>query len=397
LVSSILFLLPLPHSVAGDWTQFRGSNGTAVSDETGLPVKWSQTENIRWQAELPGRGLSNPVIAGGKVFVTASSGFQENRLHVLCFDEKTGKKLWERQIWSTGGTACHPKTNMAAPTPATDGQAVYALFATADLVCYEADGTLRWYRSLVKDYPSITNQVGMAASPLLARDLLIVPMDNVGESFLAGIDLKTGKNRWKVNRPPSLNWVTPVLRQVGQETEILFQDETALNAYDLATGKTRWTYSAQDLSYIPCPIVAGDLVVTPGKLTVALKPAGKLETPTEVWTSAKVKATGYASPLFYQDRVYALNGVVLWCADPATGKPVWELRLKGPIAASPVAAEGCIYMVNEKGLTQVIKLGDKPEIIAENNLKDDILATPAIANGCIYLRSDKKLYCIGKK
>jgi outer membrane protein assembly factor BamB len=382
--------------VAGDWPQFRGSNGSGVSEETGLPIKWSKTEGMRWQAELPGRGLSNPVIAGGKVYVTCSSGFQENRLHVLCFDEKTGKKQWERQVWTTGGTGCHPKSCMAAPTPVTDGKAVYALFATADLVCYEADGTLRWYRSLTSDYPTITNQVGMAASPILAKDLLIVPMDNEGESFLAGIDIKTGKNRWKASRPRGINWVTPALRKSGNDDEILFQAGSELVAYDLETGKPRWTYSGEDLSTIPSPIVAGTLVLVPGKQTAALKPNENLGTPEVVWSSLKVKASGYATPLYYRDRIYTLNGAILICADAAHGKQLWDLRLKGPIDASPIAADGRIYVVNEKGLTQVIQLGEQPEIIAENNLADDILATPAIANGAIFLRSDKMLYCIGK-
>src|SRR5262249_39402677 len=121
-------LIALP-ALAADWTQFRGPGGKAVSQETGLPIKWSTDENLRWKVDLPGRGLSNPVIAGGRVYGTASSMYRHGRLHVLCYDEKTGKKLWERQFTSTGNTACHPATNMAAPTPVTDGKAVFALFA----------------------------------------------------------------------------------------------------------------------------------------------------------------------------------------------------------------------------------------------------------------------------
>src|SRR5262249_22507467 len=116
----------VPISGAADWTQFRGPNGSGVSDETGLPVRWRQAENVRWKAELPGRGRSCRVIAGGRVFVTACSGPGQERLHVLCFDAATGKKLWERQGWATGNTGCHPKTCMAAPTPVTDGERVYA-------------------------------------------------------------------------------------------------------------------------------------------------------------------------------------------------------------------------------------------------------------------------------
>src|SRR5947209_14943547 len=148
---------------AGEWPQFRGPGGTAVSKEMDLPVKWSKTEGLRYRTALPGRGLSNPVIAGGRVYLTACSGYRERRLHVLCYDETTGKKLWERQFAATGNTTCNPSTSMAAPTPATDGKAVYALFACGDLAALDCDGALLWYRSLVGDYPQLTNQVGMAA------------------------------------------------------------------------------------------------------------------------------------------------------------------------------------------------------------------------------------------
>src|SRR5262249_3279700 len=152
---------------AADWPQFRGPGGTGISKETGLPVRWGAKENIRWKVDLPGRGLSNPVIAGGRVYVTACSGFEQTRLHVLCFDAATGKRLWGRQFWATGNTLCHNKTNMAAPSPVTDGKHVYALFATCDLFCLDKDGGLVWCRSLTRDYSTVGNNVGMASSPIL--------------------------------------------------------------------------------------------------------------------------------------------------------------------------------------------------------------------------------------
>ncbi len=182
------------------------------------------------------------VVAANKVYITCSSGTRDDRLHVLCFDVTTGKQLWHRQLQGTGGTACHPKTCMAANTPAADETGVYALFATGDLVAFDADGTLRWYRSLVGDYPTITNQVGMASSPVLVKDRLIVPMDNSGDSFIAAVDTKYGKNVWKVERPRDINWVTPLVREVSGRTEVLFAGlcRTHLIAYDAANGDKRW-------------------------------------------------------------------------------------------------------------------------------------------------------------
>src|SRR5262249_15898453 len=215
---------------AEDSPQFRGKGGLGISEKP-LPVHWDATENIRWKAALPGRGLSCPVIANGRVFVTACTGANQDRLHVLCFDTKTGKELWHRQLWATGNTLCHEKTCMAAPTPVTDGKRIIALFATADLVCYDIDGNLLWYRSLTGDYPTIGNNVGMAASPILHGDLLLLCLENAGASFAAGIDKHTGKNRWKIDRPRGINWVTPLLIQNAGKDAVLFQGPGELSAH----------------------------------------------------------------------------------------------------------------------------------------------------------------------
>jgi outer membrane protein assembly factor BamB len=398
------FILTTASLSAGDWTQFRGPGGLGSSPETGLPVKWAygngKNDNLRWVAELPGRGLSGVVVAGGRVFVTACDGPEQRRLIVLCFDAASGKKLWQRSVLATGGTNCNPKTCMAAPTPVTDGKNVYALFATADLVAYDSDGNLLWYRSLTGDYPAITNQVGMAASPVLAPGLLVVPMDNSGESFLAGIDAKTGKNRWKVDRPRDINWVTPVVRG----GEVLFQGAAELVAYDLETGRRNWAYPAGKLSTIPSPTLGqqGEVLVPGGEAEdglVALKPGAAGETPAVAWKSPKLRPGGYATPLAYQGKVFSLNGAgVVQCADAKTGKFLWDVRLKGPISASPVGGGGRIYVANEKGQTQVVKIGEKEGVIeATNDVGEEILATPAIAHGAIFLRSDKHLFCIGEK
>jgi outer membrane protein assembly factor BamB len=383
-------------AVAADWTQFRGPNGAGVSPETHLPTKWSASEGLRWKVELPGRGLSNPVIAGGRVYVTASSGYKENRLHVLAFDAASGKKLWERSLWSTGQTQCHPKTCMAAPTPVTDGKAVYALFATTDLCAFDAEGNLLWYRSLVRDYPTITNQVGMAASPILYKDLVIVPMDNVGDSFLAGIDKKTGKNRWKAERARDICWTTPLLLDKGDRADVVFQGAAVLTAFDAETGRFSWEFKAKG-QQIPSPVLNKQNILCPGRELLCIRPPVAGETPEVLWKTNKLQ-TGYGTHLVYEDRVYAVNDAnVLNCADAADGKSLWQQRLQGPFDASAVGADGKIYLVNNEGTTFVVQTGKEPKVLAKNELKDTILATPAIADGAIFLRSDKYLYCIGGK
>jgi outer membrane protein assembly factor BamB len=395
-------LTPTAH--AADWPAFRGPNGSGVSEEKSFPIKWGPKEGLRWKAELPGRGLSNPVVAGGRVFVTACSGPKERRLHVLCFDEQTGKKLWERQFTATGSTMCHPKTNMAAPTPVTDGKVVYALFATGDLAALGHDGNLLWYRSLVGDYPNVTNQVGMAASLALAGKAVLVPLENAGDSFAAGIDRATGKNLWKVKRHVDINWVSPIVVTVGGKTSAVFQTGKETTAYDPDTGKVNWTFSADGLSTISSPAAGGGLVFVPGGELRALKPGPEGSTPEVVWTTTQLRS-GYASPLYYKGRLYGLGGVAVTCVTADDGEVLWKQRVDGPVAASPVLGGGKIYQVNELGVTAVIDIsGEKPKVLAANKLyegevsdRDRILATPALANGAIYLRSDRYLFCVGAK
>jgi outer membrane protein assembly factor BamB len=284
---------------------------------------------------------------------------------------------------------------MAAPTPVTDGDHVYALFATGDLAALDRDGGLLWYRSLVSDYPNITNQVGMAASPVLSGNTLLLPLENAGESFAAGLDKKTGKNRWKVKRAREINWVTPLVFSLDGRPAALFSTRLEATAYDPETGKVRFTFADDRLSDIVSPTWGQGMLFISGSQLLALKPAvkGKSEV---LWKTAHLR-TGFATPVYYKGDLYGLTQVTLNRVSGKDGEVVWKERVVGPFAASPVIGDDKLYAVNEKGVTTVIQLGDKPKVLARNNLDETILATPAISGGAIYLRSDKHLWCIGGK
>ncbi len=381
---------------AADWPQFRGLNANGVTEEKNLPEEWSKTKGIKWKAELPSRGISSPVVAAGKVYITCSSGVRDDRLHVLCFDASTGKKLWHRQLNATGGTACHQKSCMAANTPVADDSGVYALFATGDLVAFDSDGTLRWYRSLVKDYPTITNQVGMAASPVLAAGRLIVPMDNAGESFLAALDTKYGKNVWKVERPKTINWTTPLVRTIGDKTELLFSAPSGLVAYDAVNGDKRWEFK-EGSGFIPSGVLDGEALYLPvgGVTRFRISDKGVEEKP--VWDARQMQ-TGYPSPLVFNGKVYTSGSQgFVTSVDAKTGKEFYKERLKGAFSASPVAGDGKVYCLNESGVCTVIDAtDDEYTVIAVNELGEETMATPAIANGLIFIRTDKAIYAIGR-
>lgn len=380
----VLLLLALQ-----DWGGFRGPGGRGVSDEKELPLKWSKADGLRWKAALPGRGLSCPVVAGGRVYVTACAGPRQEELIVLCFDAASGRQLWRRELRATGSTQCNGKTCMAAATPAADGRRVVALFATGDLAAFDPEGRLLWYRSLVGDYPTIGNNVGMAASPVLHGDRVLLAMENVGESFAAAIDARTGANLWKHARAAKINWTTPFV--LG--AEVLFQSGEELTAYDLATGATRWSLAGK-FSTIPSPTAADGLVFAPGGTSIALKPVGG--SPSPAWES-KLLASGTATPTIHAGRIYTINsGGIVSCGDLATGELVWKHRLPGAYSASPVIAGDRFYAVNEAGLTTVLKLGAEPSVLTENALEDVVLASPAVAGGAIFLRSDKALYAVGR-
>ncbi|QVL30176.1 PQQ-binding-like beta-propeller repeat protein [Telmatocola sphagniphila] len=383
---------------AQDWPQFRGPNFSGVSlEKKALPASWSEKENILWKTPLEQRGVSSPVVFDDRIYLTANSGFRLDKLHVLCLDKKTGKILWQRELTATGNTGCHPKSNMSAPTPVADASGVYALFATGDLAAFEKDGKLRWYRSLVSDYPTIGNQVGMSSSPILANNTLVIPMVNSGESFIAGIDPRYGNNIWKTEREKDTNWSTPLTVAYKSGTQVVMMGKNEVVSYSPESGKALWKFPTGSAA-AASPTIAGDKILVPagGVVAIAMDGADKAK---EVWKQQKLFA-GYSSPVFYEDRVYNISGAgVIVCADAKTGKDLWQERTKtkGKYWASPIVGDGKLYVCADDGIVTVAKTGDKPEILAVNDMKDEIMGTPAISDGCIFLRTTKAMYCIGTK
>ncbi len=382
--------------IAADWLQFRGPGSSGVSDESQSPLSLGK-ESLAWKADLPGRGVSSPIIISGRVVVTASSGFRQDRLHVLSFDLAGGEKLWERQFWATGRTMCHPKTCMAAPTPASDGKRIFALYSTNDLICLDLEGNLVWLRGLTLDYPNASNSVGMASSLLVAGDVVVAQVENDCHSFAAGLDLITGENRWKIERPRKPNWSSPVILQgrTREEDVLVLQSWLKTSGHEPATGRELWNYP-ENCTPIPSSVPHDGVLYLPSKGLTALQPVPGNNTPNVLWQSPRL-GPGTASPLVYQDKLFTVSSAgVLSCADRTSGEIIWRLRLQGPISSSPVAAAGHIYLVNEKGLIQVVQIGEEGKITGTADLGETILSTPAISGGALFIRSDRYLYRYSK-
>jgi outer membrane protein assembly factor BamB len=393
----VLAIVVLPARGA-DWRQFRGSDSSGVAAGDVLPEQFGLDKNLAWKAELPGRGLSAPVVVGNRVFLTASAGPQNDRLSVLGFDTHTGRKLWHRTFWATGPTRSHPKTCMAAPTPASDGRFIVALFGTDDLVCLDLDGNVVWVRSLYEENPGATDARGLASSLLIVGATVVVQIECQNTSFAAGIDIETGENRWSEDRPHVPCWSSPILLpgKTPAEPLILLQGSTRLSACDPMTGQEVWSITA-DYHPIASSVLAGKVLYVPAnKGLTALEIQSGKSPPKVLWEQPRLSPS-VASPVVVGDRIYVLRGSVLVTGNTRTGAVLGQLRLKGAFSSTPVSAGGLLYCFSEDGLAQVAKPGDKDgTLVGSYPFKETILCTPAIANGALYVRSDRTLWKIAK-
>ncbi|MFN0051744.1 MAG: PQQ-binding-like beta-propeller repeat protein [Planctomycetales bacterium] len=389
-----------------DWPQFRGADTTGVASDPNIPV--AVGESIAWTADLPGRGLSGPIIVGDKVFLSASSGFAQDRLHLLCFDAKSGRPLWERQFWATGRTLCHPKMCNATPTPACDGERVFALFSSNDLACVDLDGNLQWFRGLTQDYQNASNSLGMSSSPIVVGETLIVQIENDSESLALGLDVATGENRWKLPRPVMVNWTSPVVLRGKTRADDLavLQSGKGLVALRPYSGAEVWRFD-EACSTIPSTTVGDGVLYAPSKGLTALQVDDAGGPPKPLWQQNRLGPIT-PSALIYEGRVFSIaSSGVLNCAEIKNGNNLWSLRLtvqdgdkssRGMFSATPVAAGGHVYCINEDGVVMVVDAkADKGQIVAHHDFGETVLGTPAIANGGLYLRSDKHLWKIARQ
>ncbi|HVU87471.1 MAG TPA: PQQ-binding-like beta-propeller repeat protein [Pirellulales bacterium] len=399
-IQTVLPLVCVTLTAGADWLHFRGSDNRSVAT-TAAPVDLAKDEagverNVAWKTALPGRGVSSPILVGGKLIVTAASGFNQDRLHVVCIDAETGAKDWERQFWATGRTMCHPTSSVAANTPASDGKRIYAFFSSNDLACLDLAGNLLWYRGLTHDFPTAANDVGMSASPIVLGDTVVVQVENKGDSFAAGLDAETGASRWRIPRPAEMNWTSPAVWRGKTRAEdlVLLQSPTRFTAHDPRSGEQVWSYEVA-CSTIPSPVAEGDTIYVPSGGLTALRyqPEGKAA---EVAWTTNALAPGNASPVVDRGRVYTINGAgVLLCGDATTGETKWKLRLKGQFWATPVIAGDYLYIFNQEGAAQVVKLGDTSgEIVARGDFGEPIFGSPIIDGGAIYVRTDGHLWKI---
>jgi outer membrane protein assembly factor BamB len=421
------------------WPQWRGPffNGMARGD---APTVWNDTTNIKWKAQIPGRGFSTPVIYGDKIFLTTAvptgkpaaaapadqqpsvgqgerrrgaggdTGPQaEHRFEVLCLDRKTGKILWQRTAKVAVPHEGYHRTygSFASNSPVTDGTFVYASFGSRGVYAYDFNGKLIWEKDLGVQM-RMRLGFGEGSAPLLLEDRLILLFDHEGDSFIVALNKRNGKELWRSSRDERSSWSTPFAINHGGRKHVVVTATNRVRSYDAENGKVLWETSGLGSNPIPVPVFQDGFVYVmsghrdPKLMAIKLGKEGDLSgSDSIVWSHTRGIAYT-ASPVLYENRLYVLtdNGL-LSAFNAMTGEPHYaQTRLpKGyNFKASPVGANGKLYLAAEDGDVVVIKMGDKLEVIATNTLQDEMfISTPVIALGELFLRGKNTLYCISEK
>jgi outer membrane protein assembly factor BamB len=430
-----------PDASAGNWPSFRGRQAAGVADGQNLPDKWdgAKGENVLWRTPLPGLAHSSPAVWGDIIFVTssvssdpnasfrpglygdgdASKDITEQRWVLYALDKRTGKVLWERTArQGVPVDRRHIKSTYANSTPATDGRVVVAWFGSQGVYAYDLTGRPLWKVELGRlnlgAYDIPTYEWGPASSPVIWDGLVILQCDTQEDSFLLALDAATGKTVWKTERDEIPSWGTPTVAETSKGPELVANASNFVRGYDPRTGRELWRLGRSSKITAPTPVYAEDLfvvvsgraperpifVVRPGAKGDITPPEGKDKSEAVVW-SRTGRGSYMPTPLVYRGLLYVLaNNGVLDAYDLRTGEEVYRQRLPtvgSGFSASPVAADGKLYLSNEDGEVLVVAAGRKFEHVATNPMGELLMATPALSDGVMYVRSSKSLFAVGRK
>lgn len=409
----LLPLLCAPAVFGGNWPQWRGPNLNGVSAEKNLPLHWSKTENVEWRLPMPSRSGSTPIIWGENIFLNVAEG---DNLELWCVNRNDGSVRWKKPI--AGGNYKINKQNMSSPSPVTDGRNVWALTGTGILKAFDLQGNELWMRDIQKDYGKFGHNWGFGSSALLYDGALFVPvlhgMKTDDPSYLLKVDARTGKTIWRQDRPTAAirespdSYVTPALVRYGGNVEIVLNGGDIVTGHDPVSGKELWRANGLNpendgnFRIIASTLTHDGIIYAPSRVRplLALKAGGRGDVTTSHLLWKFNSGPDVPTPVTDGKYFYAPNdrGIV-WCLDATTGAEIYgNKRIKPAIySASPVLADGKIYITSEEGRTTVIKAGPEFEVLAENELGEYTLSSPAISDGQIFLRTEGAVYCIGKR
>jgi len=412
--------------VPGGWLQWRGPFNTGMA-QGDAPLRWDDPTNVRWKVELPGRGHSTPVIAGNRLFLTtavptgnrtaveartragggADAGL-EHRFEVIAVDRGTGKIAWRRTATVATPHEGYHRTygSFASNSPVTDGTRLFAFFGSRGLYAYDLNGTPLWQKDF--GVKMRMDQAFGEGTPLTLHDgRLLLHFDHLDGGFLVMLDPATGREIWRTRRTERFNWAAPYVATHGGRRQIIMSGQT-VRGYDFDTGVAIWEAAGLGENTIPQPVQHGDLVFAMSGHTVRMLMAIRLGrtgnltgTDGVVWSTAR-GASYTPSPLLHENRLYVLtDSGQLSNFNATTGKPLYlQTRLPQPynFKASPVGANGKLYLATEDGDVVIVRMGDTFEVLATNTMEgQSFIASPVIVDGDIYLRSRTHLFRIGDR
>lgn len=395
-------------AAAQDWPQFRGPTGQGVADVGGLPIRWSESENVRWKVPVDGQGWSSPVLARGRVWLTtavempgADRRDRSLSLRAVAFDAETGRRVLDVEVFRlTRLRPLNPKNSFASATPIVDGERVYVHFGADGTAALSQTGDVVWRARFPYD-----SQHGGGGSPVLYRDLLIVNCDgNDVDAFVVAIDTATGKERWRRHRrkPSDQAYTTPLVITVNGRDQLISVGAYRTEAYDPENGRDIWHVAYEDgFSNVPRPVSGHGLVfIATGfqqPRLLAVRPDGRGDVTRShiAWTMTR-GAPLTPSPVLVGDDLYVVSDTgILTVVDARSGQPRYQQRLGGTFSASPLYADGRVYLLNEDGQTTVLAPGPAFTRLAVNHLDGTTLASFAAAPGALFVRSQSSLYRLG--
>lgn len=432
------FVLP---ARAQNWPAFRGANAAGVVEGKTAPVKWDAEKNVNlaWKVEIPGLAHSSPVVWEDKVFVTtavssdpksvfrsglygdvdSAEDLSKHSFRVYCLDKKTGKILWQQTAYEgVPKTKRHIKASFASSSPVTDGKNLIAFFGSEGLYCYDLKGKLKWKVDLgVLDggwFFDPDYQWGTASSPIIYKDLALVQCDVQKGSFIAAYSLKDGKQVWKTEREEIPSWGTPTIYEGKTRAELITNATKFIRSYDPLTGKELWRMSGNPEITATTPIARDEIIYIcngyrPNRPIYAIKAGASgdislrdnKETNDFVIWSKQRGGTYMPTPILYGEYLFTCeNHGVLTAWNAKTGERVWQQRIAdkgGSFSASPVIANGHLYLASEDGEVHVVKAGAKYELLASNPIGEVMMATPAISDGMIFIRGQHHLFAVAEK
>jgi outer membrane protein assembly factor BamB len=390
---------------SADWPQFRGPDGQGHANARALPTEWSPTQNVAWVQQIPGGGWSSPVLRNETVYLTtAVQDSGPASLRALALDAGTGKTLWSAEAFSVTPAPGHKKNSHASPTPVVDGERLYIHFGPYGTAALDFSGKVLWRNTSLK-YPPVH---GNGGSPILVGDALIFSCDGASNPFIVALNKATGDVLWKTQRnndaTKKFSFSTPLAITVKGQTQVVSPTSGAVMAYDPKDGTEIWRVRyPEGYSVIPRPVFGHGLVFVSSAfdrpVLYAIAPNGKGDITSAVKWSINKGAPNTPSPLLVADEIYFVSDSgIMTCADAKSGTIHWQERVddktSANYSASPVFADGKIYVQNEEGIGTVLKVGKTFEVLARNDLKERTLASYAINDGAIYIRTAQHLFRI---